>query len=190
MCKSNQKRLEKFEADLIKITNVGKEKASIIVCWLKEEFKEIRAEQTEKLDEAIEQSLKIGKIISDEENVPIKLGNILQASINIYDLLMELRNPTTTSQQKPFVPQATYGTVKEDTFEYWFSRASTGHNLAECWQNCYRIMEEYAKQEKIKTLEEMIEEEMDACCENCLRKYLLFKIAGLKKLKTDNEKSE
>lgn len=27
----------------------------------------------------------------------------------------------------------------EDTFEYWIVQARDGRNVAECWQNCYRI---------------------------------------------------
>jgi hypothetical protein len=33
----------------------------------------------------------------------------------------------------------------EDTFEYWCYEASKGRNVAVCWQNCNRIMNDFIK---------------------------------------------
>ena len=36
-------------------------------------------------------------------------------------------------------------TKEEDIFEYWIQEASKGRNMAECWQNCYRIQNKMLK---------------------------------------------
>jgi Pyruvate/2-oxoacid:ferredoxin oxidoreductase delta subunit len=41
---------------------------------------------------------------------------------------------------------------KENTMEFWVSEAGKGRNLAECWQNCNRILEETIQQQKEKNI--------------------------------------
>lgn len=40
-------------------------------------------------------------------------------------------------------------TPQNEPIEYWVNEASKGRNIAECWQNCNRILDEAVKSERL-----------------------------------------